>query len=138
MAKKITELTLKALKYKDQKSKSLGNKLYIRIDKNNSKYFFYNYMIAGNRYSIGIGGYPAVSLANARVIASKYSELLANGENPKDYVEGLKANDDKLFSNIIDKYIQHKIKIMIGQRLHRKNTLIDSIIKSSRYLKIDI
>ncbi|MDE2686478.1 MAG: tyrosine-type recombinase/integrase [Chloroflexota bacterium] len=59
-----------------------GNGLYLNIAKGGSKSWIQRLTIDGSRRDMGLGGYPAVSLAQARESASKNKSAVANGINP--------------------------------------------------------
>ena len=108
MATKITDSKVKSLKYKDIKSMSLGDRLNIKIDKNDNKYFFYLYALNGKRTTIGIGSYPSVSLKQARDEAFKYNQILASGKDPKLEKEKVKYQDDNIFESVAKKALENK------------------------------
>lgn len=87
---------------------SLGYRLNIKIDKNDNKYFFYQYIINGKRSTIDIGSYPSVSLKQARDEAFKYNQILASGKDPKLEKEKAKYKDNNLFSLVADKAFETK------------------------------
>ncbi|MGQ4001727.1 integrase arm-type DNA-binding domain-containing protein [Francisellaceae bacterium CB299] len=100
MSTKVTDSKVKSLKYKDIKSMSLGDRLNIKIDKKDNKYFFYLYTLNGKRTTIGIGSYPTTSLKQARDKAFEYNQMLASGKNPKLEKEKAKHKDDGIFANV--------------------------------------
>ena len=100
MSTKVTDSKVKSLKYKDIKSMSLGDRLNIKIDKKDNKYFFYLYALNGKRTTIGIGSYPTTSLKQARDKAFEYNQMLASGKNPKLEKEKTKHKDDGIFANV--------------------------------------
>lgn len=60
-----------------------GDGLYLRI-RNNGKSWLYRYQIKGKPAKLGLGTYPAVSLASARRQARDASESRAKGINPQE------------------------------------------------------
>ena len=60
-----------------------GDGLYLRI-RNNGKSWLYRYQIDGKAAKLGLGTYPAVSLANARQQAREAGESRAKGINPQE------------------------------------------------------
>ena len=60
-----------------------GEGLYLRI-RNNGKSWLYRYQINGKPAKLGLGTYPAVSLASARQQAREASESRAKGINPQE------------------------------------------------------
>ena len=59
-----------------------GNGLYLNIAKGGTKSWVQRLTIDGTRRDMGLGGYPAVSLSQARERASKNKSAVANGINP--------------------------------------------------------
>lgn len=59
-----------------------GNGLYLNIAKGGTKSWVQRLMIDGTHRDVGLGGYPAVSLSQAREGASKNKSAVANGINP--------------------------------------------------------
>ena len=59
-----------------------GRGLYLRIAKGGSKGWILRIVIDGRRRDIGLGGYPAVSLAKARQIADAHRLAVAEGRDP--------------------------------------------------------
>ena len=108
MSTKVTDSKIKSLKYKDIKSMSLGDRLNIRIDKNDNKYFFYLYTLNSKRHTIGIGSYPTTSLKQARDEAFKYNQILANGKDPKLEKEKAKYQGDSIFEIVGSKALENK------------------------------
>lgn len=76
---------------------SLDDRLNIKIDKNDSKYFFYQYLLNGKRSTIDIVSYPSVSLKQARDEAFKYNQMLASGKDPELEKEKAKYKDNNFF-----------------------------------------
>jgi integrase len=60
-----------------------GDGLYLRI-RNNGKSWLYRYQIDGKPAKLGLGTYPAVSLAGARQLARDAGESRAKGINPQE------------------------------------------------------
>jgi integrase len=60
-----------------------GDGLYLRI-RNNGKSWLYRYQINGKPAKLGLGKYPAVSLANARQHAREASESRVKGIDPQE------------------------------------------------------
>jgi integrase len=56
--------------------------LYLKISPNGGKSWAYRYQLAGKRTTMGLGPYPAVSLADARRIASGHASDIARGIDP--------------------------------------------------------
>lgn len=56
--------------------------LTLHISKNQSKRWVYRYMMDGRRRDMGLGSYPAVSLAEARLKRDNNKRLIAQGVDP--------------------------------------------------------
>ena len=59
-----------------------GRGLYLRIAKGGSKGWILRISIDGRRRDIGLGGYPAVPLAKARLLAESHRLAVAEGRDP--------------------------------------------------------
>ena len=77
---KLSATRVKALK--DPGRYSDGNGLHLFISKKGGKSWVQRIMIDGRRRDIGLGGYPAVSLAQARKRAVDNREAIGNGRDP--------------------------------------------------------
>jgi len=66
----------------EQGSYDDGEGLRLAVQKSGSKSWLLRYQIAGRRRDMGLGGYPRVSLKEARLIASGHRKQLANGIDP--------------------------------------------------------
>ena len=60
-----------------------GDNLYISVTKSGTKAWRFIYHVSGRRRELGLGPYPAVSLADARERAEEGRRLLARGLDPK-------------------------------------------------------
>ena len=59
-----------------------GRGLYLRIAKGGSKGWILRIVIDGRRRDVGLGGYPAVTLAKARQLADAHRLAVAEGRDP--------------------------------------------------------
>jgi integrase len=59
-----------------------GGGLYLGIRSSGSRSWSFIWKVAGKRHELGLGPYPAVSLAKARVLATEHREAIADGRNP--------------------------------------------------------
>ncbi|WP_017446203.1 integrase domain-containing protein [Gayadomonas joobiniege] len=105
MARKTTSLSATEVKNAKLKEKdyvlSDGNGLQLRIRSNGSRLWNLNYIHphTKKRVNIGLGTYPAVSLADARTQTIEYRSLLAKGVDPKSYRNSSIANNKQLTEN---------------------------------------
>ncbi|RWC90762.1 MAG: DUF4102 domain-containing protein, partial [Mesorhizobium sp.] len=59
-----------------------GGGLYLEIKTSGSRAWLFMWKAGGKRTAMGLGAYPAVSLAAARDKATDYRRIVANGGNP--------------------------------------------------------
>lgn len=72
MARKIERLTDRTAKAKNGKGYYAdGDGLYLQVSGSGSKSWVFRYKIEGRARDMGLGGYPRVSLANARQAAKE-------------------------------------------------------------------
>ena len=79
--KPLTNTEVKQAKPKDKEyNLSDGDGLQLRVKPNGSKLWLFNYLrpITKKRANLSLGGYPALSLANARKLREEARSLLAN------------------------------------------------------------
>lgn len=89
---KLTDLKLESIVSKARKAAQTpsaksalvgdGSGLYLSITKAGSASWLFRYMVAGKAHTVGLGGYPKVSLKIARVKAQEVRDSLANGIDP--------------------------------------------------------
>ena len=60
-----------------------GMGLYLKVDKTGSKRWIQRVTIRGKRTDLGLGGYPLVSLAEARRVARENKLMIRAGEDPR-------------------------------------------------------
>jgi len=86
--KPLTNTEIKQAKPKDKEyNLADGNGLYLRIKPIGSKIWLFNYSrpYTKKRANLGLGGYPSLSLADARKEAQLFKELLAKNIDPKEH-----------------------------------------------------
>jgi hypothetical protein len=59
-----------------------GGGLYLRVDESGAKRWIHRVTINGKRRNLGLGGYPAVSLADARQAAYDNARAIKEGRDP--------------------------------------------------------
>lgn len=93
MAKTINKLTdLKVKRATGSGVLSDGGGLYLQLTKSGARSWFYRYETSGKGRKKGLGGYPAVSLSQARVAAQQCRELRSKGLDPVDHYRELKRS----------------------------------------------
>jgi len=88
--KPLTNTEVKNAKPKDKVYKlSDGDGLQLRIKPNGNRSWLLDYIkpVTKKRTSIGLGGYPDVSLADARKVRTDFRKLLKQDIDPKEYKE---------------------------------------------------
>ena len=86
MGRGINNLTANEIKNINVKGRySDGGNLYLITDQNLNKHWKFIYRHLDKRPEIGLGAYPATSLADARKKAAEYRTILANNGNPKEH-----------------------------------------------------
>lgn len=91
-----------------------GRGLYLRVAENNQKSWFYRYRVDGKNKWHGLGGYPDVSLLDARTKADECRKLRNNNIDPINNRKSMKiAKNIPTFSDCAESYIdihQHSWK----------------------------
>ena len=88
-----------------------GNGLYISISKPGRGKWSFRYTINKKSREMGLGGYPDVSLSDARQLSLNNKQLLSKKIDPideKNRAEILRQQQNKKFSDIADLYIRTK------------------------------
>ena len=86
--KPLTDTEIRQAKPKDKEyTLSDGGGLFLRINPNGNKTWFFNYVhpYTSKRNKISFGAYPVVSLASARKQREEARVLLIEGIDPKNY-----------------------------------------------------
>jgi integrase len=102
-----------------------GNGLYLRVKPNASKLWLFNYSrpFTKKRANLGLGGFPDVPLADARIEAQKFKGLLAKDIDPKEYRIEQARKDDKAhtntFEHVASKWLNLK-KSKVSQSYYKK------------------
>jgi integrase len=83
MARAANRLTAKAVeKLKEPGMHNDGNGLYLRVADTGSRSWLFRYKIGGKPRAMGLGAFPAVSLAEARSEAQKARDRIKTGVDP--------------------------------------------------------
>ena len=76
----LTHTKAKALKKPGKHAD--GGGLYLNVSKGGTRSWVFRAVVDGRRREMGLGSFPAVSLAKARDIAADYREAIAEGRDP--------------------------------------------------------
>lgn len=103
MARAIHKLTDRSCKtLRDPGMYSDGGGLYLSIKPSGSRSWSYVWKTQGKRHEMGLGGYPAVSLAKARMLAGRNRALIAEGDNP---IESRRKETVPTFGECADRFV---------------------------------
>ena len=87
-----------------------GNGLNLKVMPSGARRWVQRVTMGGKRHNIGLGGYPAVSLAEARELAAENQRLMRQGRNPltekRQAVEELRKPSIPTFAQAADQVIE--------------------------------
>ncbi|MBN9033237.1 MAG: hypothetical protein BGO05_16040 [Rhizobiales bacterium 63-7] len=78
---KLTDVLVKSTKLKPGRH-SDGGGLYLNVAPTGSKSWLFMWVVAGKRREMGLGPYPAITLAKARTKAGEARQAVAEGRDP--------------------------------------------------------
>ena len=110
MAIKLDTQTIKNLKKPGRYTDALAMGLHLWVKDCNKRYWIYRYTMGGKQKNIGLGPYPDVGLADARIKAIEAKKKVANGIDPKPKKE-TKIDFEKYeikFSEFAKQFIETK------------------------------
>ena len=110
MATKLDIQTIKNLKKPGRYTDALAMGLHLWVKDGNKKYWIYRYTIGGKQKNIGLGPYPDVGLADARIKAIEAKKKVSLGIDPKPQKE-TKADPEMhelTFSEFAKQFIETK------------------------------
>ncbi len=99
-ANKLTALGIDKLKTRGRHGDGLG--LWLNVGKTGGKSWVFRWTVKGHVREMGIGPYPAISLAIARQRAFEYRRMVAIGLNPKTERD---RQSGKSFGETADEYL---------------------------------
>jgi len=102
-----------------------GNGLYLRVKPNASKLWLFNYSrpFTKKRANLGLGSFPDIPLAGARIEAQKFRALLAKGIDPKEFRIEQARKDGKAHANTFDHVASKWLKLKeskVSQSYYKK------------------
>lgn len=125
---------------KNQIKKSDGKGLFLLVKNNNSKLWRLRYKYAGKHQEMALGGYPAISLSEARRMAEEARLSLIQGVNPMDERrERKKASNpqDRAFGVIALKWWEQQKDSWSSDHASRIRRWIQNDAKKISVLAID-
>ena len=102
----LTNTEVKQAKPKDKIYKlGDGDGLQLRVMPSGNKTWLFDYVkpLSKKRSSLGLGSYPAISLADARRRRDTARELVAKGIDPKEYKEQVQRRERNISENSLEK-----------------------------------
>jgi integrase len=115
MATGIERLTDRQVK-STKKSLNDGGNLWI-LKRGESKIWAFRYTMQGKARKAGLGGYPTVTLVDARKVALSYRKLIHNGVDPIDEVNRLKRE----IARTVPTFNQAAARYILKQRHEWRN-----------------
>jgi hypothetical protein len=94
-----------------------GTGLFLRVDPNGGRFWIQRITIHGKRREIGLGGFPVVTLAEARDSALANKRLAYTGGDP--LAERRKAREVLTFAQAVERYLAAKLHEFRNEK-HRK------------------
>jgi integrase len=76
------KLTDRAVKSAPKGRHGDGDGLCLVVSRSNRRRWVFRYQMAGDRHDLGLGSYPAVSLAEARILAADIRKTISTGADP--------------------------------------------------------
>lgn len=83
-----------------------GGGLYLHVKPSGAKSWAFIWKQGGKRYETGLGSYPTVRLARARIIAAAYRQMVADGLNP---IDEKKKESEPTFGECCDLFLNAKL-----------------------------
>jgi integrase len=83
-----------------------GGGLYLVVDQSGARRWLYMFRRDGKLKEMGLGGYPGVTLANARERAQAAREVRADGLNPIEERRAVKRREVQTFGVVADQYVK--------------------------------
>ncbi|MEP7452416.1 integrase arm-type DNA-binding domain-containing protein [Phyllobacterium sp. SB3] len=80
-----------------------GGGLYLNVKLSGAKSWVFIWKNAGKRYEMGLGAYPSVKLAKARLLAADHRQAVAEGRNP---IEERKQVAEPTFADCADMFLK--------------------------------
>ena len=103
--KPLTNTEVKSAKPKDKVYKlGDGNGLQLRVKPSGGKSWLLDYVkpFTSKRTSIGLGPYPAITLADARTLRDDARRLISKGIDPKEYKDDLSRKQHESLNNTFE------------------------------------
>ncbi len=124
---KLTDAKIKTLKPQDKVYRILDSeRLYIEVRPTGAKVWRFKFVFAGKESSMSLGSYPAISLADARMLRDEMKAKIAKGIHPvQDKKEEKQKEIDKeanTFDAIADEYARERLSARTPLHLDKFKT----------------
>ncbi|WP_315926157.1 tyrosine-type recombinase/integrase [Mesorhizobium sp. SP-1A] len=132
---KLSDVAVKATKKPGRHSD--GGGLYLNVSPTGTKSWLFMWVVDGKRREMGMGAYPAISLAKARATAINCREAVAEGRDP---IAEKAKEAEPTFGECVDKLIE-SIKAEWRSDKHAyqwRQTLGDSYCQSLRSKRVSL
>ena len=109
----LTDLKVQSIKAADRPQKITdGEGLYLHVSPSGTKTWRFDYRYQSKRYTLTIGKYPLVSLAEARIKRSEAKKMLLDGVDPssqkRQKKESVRATLEDSFNSIASRWFDSK------------------------------
>jgi integrase len=136
MARQLHKLTDAEVKAAKPGRLGDGGGLWLETTSTGSRSWLFMFKIDRQRTVMGLGGYPGISLARARQLASDARGLLTKGLNP---LHEARKQAEPTFGEAVDLFLDDQRMATWGNKKHQgqwRTTLSDSYCKSIRSMKV--
>ena len=97
----LTDVKVKKAKAEDRRYRIAdGDGLYLDVRTSGKKGWLFRYQLNGKRNAISLGGYPAISLQDARIERNRCRALLAKGIDPAAEKRAAQAQEEGPSGNL--------------------------------------
>ncbi len=109
------KLTDRKIKTADTQTLSDGAGLYLRKEGRAQGRWYYRFTLAGRREVMGLGGWPTVSLKEARESRDHWQKVLRAGVNPKTERDSARAQLKHANENTLEEWFERKFEALKPQ-----------------------
>ena len=103
MGRALNKLTNTGVKALGKGRHSDGGGLYLRVSEYGGRSWSFMWNRTGKRYELGLGPYPAISLAAARKLATHHRETVAEGGTPTNH--SVETEEEPTFAHVAELFL---------------------------------
>ncbi|WP_027230709.1 site-specific integrase [Phyllobacterium sp. UNC302MFCol5.2] len=136
MARQLHKLTDVEVKTAGSGRLGDGGGLWLEVASTGSRAWLFLFKLNGRRSAMGLGGYPNVSLAQARRLANSARDVLSRGGNP---LTESRREAVPTFAECVDRFLDDQRMALWRNEKHRRQwsmTLSDSYCKHLRPMQV--